>query len=604
MAGVDRNVIYIVNASSDRVASKILLDDYVSGLPVWGKGLYVWNKRLVVIAQGYSYEKIVSVSGKGVSEAILPRAPVTYVLVFNVSDITHPRLLMKYNITGTYVASRLYSGYVYIVVRKGLTVYWISGRPYISIVMVDGIPPPPTAIMVPPIVASGYYPRASYVVISCLDLRELKTRNYVFVLTDASRIYMVPGRLYIVSSSFVEPIYRIMAGPLKEVLRTLGVSESEMLKIINVLLAGDVWDAMKLASEELTFKGALDEFVKLLREKVEGVSVTSRTAIYEFAVNGLRLKYVGSTIVNGSVLQQFAVNQLGKYLVVATTVTGYKVKLLEYTLSVYGPWVVPWYFPSSSTTITIPVTVSGEKGVNKTQVTVTIRPPKLPRYKLRIVVPVLRFVTQGVDVYIIDSDSMKVVKVLKNVVRNERVYGARLVGHVLFLVTARTIDPLFAIDLSNPLKPRVVGYVKMPGYITFLQPVAKGVLLGVGMAPSSGWWWSLKVQLFNVTNLRNITIIATLTLGKCRSQSVWNYHAITFDFQLHRLYIPVAYEWRVVGAAAIKYSSTGLKLLKVLVDLGAERVVWVGNKVFVLAPHEIAVFDRVSLKPVTAIPLT
>jgi len=585
------NTIYIINASSDRVASRIALPYGVRGI-----GLYVWRDRLVVVGQGYSVIKVIKVSGKPVTVSLAVKGPVTYVMIYNVSNLAHPRLITKYNITGVYVASRLYNGFVYIVVRRGIELYWIAGQPYIPIIEVDGVVPPPSAIMVPPLILGGYYPRSSYVVISCLDLHTLRVKNYVFVLTDASKIYMVPGRLYIVSSAFMEPIYRVLLDPVKRAMASAGISEKEISRVINLLASGRVWEAMKIAISIAQSKGLMQRFLEELRKEIEGIAASSRTAIYEFRVNGLRLDYVGEAIVNGSVLRQFAVNQLGNYLVVATTVTSYQVKLLKI------PITIPWIGPRTPTTVTIPVIVSGKKGVNRSSITITISPPRPRTPPIEIVLPVPIFVNRGVDVYVINSSNMKIVAVLKNVVKNEVVYGARLVGHVLFLVTARRIDPLFAIDLSNPLKPRVVGYVKMPGYITFLQPVAKGVLLGIGIAPSRGWW-SLKIQLFNVTNLRNITVIATLTLGRCRSQSLWNYHAITFDFQLHRLYIPLAYEWRVVGAAVIKYSSAGLKLLKVLVNPGTERVVWVGNKVFVLAPHQVKVFTRSGLEPVATIPL-
>ncbi len=66
-------------------------------------------------------------------------------------------------------------------------------------------------------------------------------------------------------------------------------------------------------------------------------------------------------------------------------------------------------------------------------------------------------------VYVLDS-SLSIVGSLEGLAPQERIYAARFTGDMLYLVTFRQIDPLFAIDLSVPAQPHVLGELKIPGY--------------------------------------------------------------------------------------------------------------------------------------------
>ena len=60
-------------------------------------------------------------------------------------------------------------------------------------------------------------------------------------------------------------------------------------------------------------------------------------------------------------------------------------------------------------------------------------------------------------------------------------YSSRFIGNKAYLVTYRTVDPLYVIDLSNPTKPTVLGELKIPGYSTYLHPYDENHLIGIGM---------------------------------------------------------------------------------------------------------------------------
>lgn len=86
--------------------------------------------------------------------------------------------------------------------------------------------------------------------------------------------------------------------------------------------------------------------------------------------------------------------------------------------------------------------------------------------------------------------------------RGERIYAVRYVGRLAFVVTFRQTDPLYAVDLSEPTEPRVLGELKIPGFSAYLHPVGDGLLLGVGQdADEEGRVQGTQVSLFDVSDL-------------------------------------------------------------------------------------------------------
>ena len=85
--------------------------------------------------------------------------------------------------------------------------------------------------------------------------------------------------------------------------------------------------------------------------------------------------------------------------------------------------------------------------------------------------------------------------------RGERIYAARFLGDVGYLVTFRQVDPLYTIDLSNPAAPKVAGELKITGYSAYLHPIGEDLLLGVGQeASEQGRRLGAQVSLFDVSD--------------------------------------------------------------------------------------------------------
>ena len=64
--------------------------------------------------------------------------------------------------------------------------------------------------------------------------------------------------------------------------------------------------------------------------------------------------------------------------------------------------------------------------------------------------------------------------------KGESIKSSRFLGNMVYFVTFRNTDPLFAVDASNPENPVIVNEVKLPGFSEYLHPYGDGLLFGLG----------------------------------------------------------------------------------------------------------------------------
>ena len=84
----------------------------------------------------------------------------------------------------------------------------------------------------------------------------------------------------------------------------------------------------------------------------------------------------------------------------------------------------------------------------------------------------------------------------------EQVYAVRYVNDLAYVVTFQQTDPLYVIDLIDPRAPKMLGELEVPGYSTYLHPVAENLLLGVGQQVSAETAEGVgtQVSLFDVSD--------------------------------------------------------------------------------------------------------
>ncbi len=108
--------------------------------------------------------------------------------------------------------------------------------------------------------------------------------------------------------------------------------------------------------------------------------------------------------------------------------------------------------------------------------------------------------------------SLEVVAALDNLAPGEEIYSVRFMAAEAFMVTYRRVDPLFAIDLSDPTLPKLAGELDMPGYSDYLQSVGDGFLIGVGRDVGDVEYSDPQVSLFNVSDLANPVLVNRVTI--------------------------------------------------------------------------------------------
>lgn len=109
---------------------------------------------------------------------------------------------------------------------------------------------------------------------------------------------------------------------------------------------------------------------------------------------------------------------------------------------------------------------------------------------------------------------------------NERVFAVRFIADKGYVVTFRQTDPLYVVDLSNPISPKVTGELKINGYSSYLHPIGDGLLLGVGQhATDEGRTLGTQVSVFDVSDPSDPRRLSRLTFDDAYSEAEWNHLA-------------------------------------------------------------------------------
>lgn len=135
----------------------------------------------------------------------------------------------------------------------------------------------------------------------------------------------------------------------------------------------------------------------------------------------------------------------------------------------------------------------------------------------------------------------------------EDIYSVRFMGDRAFLVTFRQVDPLYALDLSDPTDPKILGELKIPGYSDYLQPIDENHLLAIGRGAdeASGLFQELQVSIFNIADMENPELahrysfeggraITTPATGDRWQRGDGDHHAVSFFAEAGVFALPIA----------------------------------------------------------------
>lgn len=258
------------------------------------------------------------------------------------------------------------------------------------------------------------------------------------------------------------------------------------------------------------------------------------------------------------------------------------------------------------------------------------------------------------NLYTLD-EALKPLGKVEDIAPGERIYSVRFMGNRAYMVTFKNTDPLFAIDLTNPAAPAVLGALKIPGYSDYLHPYDETHLIGFGKdtteIPLKGdsvdpnrtvaYYQGMKLSLFDVTDVTKPVEMFKEIIGDrgTESELLRNHKALLFSKERDLLAFPVtvmeipnktagspvdatAYgQFKFQGAYVYKLDLTngfqlrapithltGEELLKsggvaYAGDRNVERIVYIGDTLYTLSKGMIKANDMTTMQEKGSLPI-
>ena len=142
----------------------------------------------------------------------------------------------------------------------------------------------------------------------------------------------------------------------------------------------------------------------------------------------------------------------------------------------------------------------------------------------------------------------------------EQIQSVRWFGDLAVVVTFRQVDPLYTVDLSDPTRPRVLGELKIPGFSSYLHPIGRDRLLGLGQnATLSGRTQGAQAAVFDISDLTDPARLGTAGFDRhTELAAAWDTRAFTYLPELHTAVTPVQ-DWEdgSIRMAILKINDDG-----------------------------------------------
>ncbi len=185
------------------------------------------------------------------------------------------------------------------------------------------------------------------------------------------------------------------------------------------------------------------------------------------------------------------------------------------------------------------------------------------------------------DLYVL-GDDLKVIGKLLDMGLTERIYSARFIEDKAYIVTFRQTDPFYVIDLSDPKNPIKKGELKIPGYSSYLHPINKDRIIGIGEENNK-----VKISLFDVSNASDPKELYKYSLDEYYTEVNNNHKAFTIDEKYKVFFVPGN-----KGGYILSYADDKLSLVKAAqMDL-VKRAIFINDYFYVIGENQIKVYDE------------
>ena len=475
--------------------------------------------------------------------AIIPPLPYyritnTTIHVFVINDSV--KEVWNITLSGSYVTSRMIDGILYLISQMPL--YRVDD--IVPLPVVGDVKVSPNYIAAFKLPDIGY----AYTIIFALNVSNLKSKAHVFLLGSSSNVYVSLSNIYILSRRYLSP-YTLATEVITEKLISMLPDElkAKVADLVEVIKGNKTLpqnEILKIINELILWFNKLpsEDRLKLLKEIEKSVKEVKEayrevTTIYRFSIKGLDIAAEAVGSVPGVILDQFSMDEYEGYFRIATTVTK--------------------------------VTVNPDGYVT---------------------------MSRSNNVYILDMN-LSIVGKLEDLAIGERVYAARYLGNMMYLVTYRRIDPLFGIDLSDPKNPKVLGYLKIPGYSEYLHPISDKYLIGIGVADEER---GIKVSLFDISDPKNIKEVSKVIIKETFWSPLFTDHK-AFLINPIKKYIAFPIYGKIRGLVVINYSNDTLSLKGIIIHDDCVRGLYIGDYIYSISRSLVRVADDINLEVVKSL---
>lgn len=208
------------------------------------------------------------------------------------------------------------------------------------------------------------------------------------------------------------------------------------------------------------------------------------------------------------------------------------------------------------------------------------------------------------SLYLLD-ENLSLTGALKEIAPGEDIYAARYIGEIVYFITYRNTDPLFAADISDETAPKLLGELEITGFSEYLHPWGDDKLLGIGYEtdPETGNQEGIKLVMFDISNPTELKVIDTVVIENVDyCAALYNYKCIIAEESAN-----------IIGFTTERYTSSyyqrDINYLTFswengkFVNLLAEgltsgvsgsiyRGIYAGDRFFIASPEQIRSFDR------------
>ena len=420
----------------------------------------------------------------------------TYVFIYDVSDKEKPELLKDYSVTGYLFEARMIDDVVYFVAQD--YAYYEPPIIYTPIIR-EG-----TKTVLEPEIFYFDNPENNYNynTIVSLDLTEDKINAKTFMLGNGNTLYMSQENLYIsyrkerqwrfgffyedenAKEKFNSIVLPLLPEEYRERIQEIKKENLSEAEEWNKI-SEELYSMWSTALEDKEFEKELEAIAKEIQEKINEFDLKKAQ---EF---------------DRTVIQKFSVR--------------------EGEIEFKGTGEVPGSLLNQ-------FSLDESQGNLRVATTTSIWARELVQYN---------------NVFVLDEE-MKTIGSLKEIAKDERIYSTRFIGNKLYMVTFRQVDPFFVIGLEDPTNPKVLGYLKIPGFSNYLHPFDENHIIGVGKETKESEFGGVttlgvKIALFDVSDVSNPKQVDKVEIGgrETNSEILNDHKAFLFDKRNNLLVIPI-----------------------------------------------------------------